>query len=97
MNAGAGWGIVDELRELWGVYRGRRPRSASEGGDASVAVVLGTQVLEGGKPSRTLDARTRHGARLYAEGRVRWVVPTGGWICFCSRRFLAAQADLGRY
>lgn len=40
--------------------------------------MLGTQVLPGGKPSRTLDARVRHAARLYASGRVGRVLVTGG-------------------
>lgn len=78
MNTRRDTGIVDELRDLWGVYRGRRPRSFVGGEIARVAVVLGTQVLAGGGPSRTLDARVRHGARLYAEGRVERVLPTGG-------------------
>ncbi len=43
-----------------------------------VAVVLGTQVLPGGRPSRPLLARTRHAARLYLEGEVALVIPTGG-------------------
>jgi uncharacterized SAM-binding protein YcdF (DUF218 family) len=43
-----------------------------------VAVVLGTEVLPGGRPSRTLEARVRHAARLYREGRVSLLVPTGG-------------------
>jgi len=43
-----------------------------------VVVVLGTQVLSGGRPSRTLEARVRHAARLYAEGAVDLVIPTGG-------------------
>ncbi len=43
-----------------------------------VAVVLGTQVLAGGRPSRTLEARVRHAARLYAEGQAGVLIPTGG-------------------
>ncbi len=43
-----------------------------------VAVVLGTQVLPGGRASRTLEARVRHAARLYKEGEVSLLVPTGG-------------------
>ena len=43
-----------------------------------IAVVLGTQVLEGGRPSRTLEARVRHAARLYAEGRAGVLIPSGG-------------------
>ena len=41
-------------------------------------MVLGTQVLPGGKPSRTLDARVRHAARLYAAGVVEKILVTGG-------------------
>lgn len=44
----------------------------------TVAVVLGAQVLRGGRPSGTLDARVRHAAGLYAEGRVELLIPTGG-------------------
>jgi uncharacterized SAM-binding protein YcdF (DUF218 family) len=47
-------------------------------GSPRVAVVLGTQVLRGGRPSRTLEARVRHAARLYAEGEVGLLIPTGG-------------------
>ncbi len=47
-------------------------------GEGKVAVVLGTQVLSGGRPSRTLEARVRHAARLYREGKVGLIVPTGG-------------------
>ena len=43
-----------------------------------VAVVLGTEVLPSGQPSRTLEARVRHAARLYRQGRVRMLIPTGG-------------------
>ena len=50
----------------------------SGGGSERVAVVLGTQVLAGGRPSRTLEARVRHAFRLYAEGEVSLIIPTGG-------------------
>lgn len=40
--------------------------------------MLGTQVLSGGRPSRTLEARVRHAARMYAEGEVDRLVVTGG-------------------
>ncbi|HKH10239.1 MAG TPA: YdcF family protein, partial [Rubrobacter sp.] len=42
------------------------------------AVVLGTQVLPGGRPSRTLEARVRHAARLHAAGLVDRILVTGG-------------------
>jgi uncharacterized SAM-binding protein YcdF (DUF218 family) len=50
------------------------------GGEArpSVAVVLGAQVLSGGRPSKTLEARTRHAARLYAAKDVSLLIATGG-------------------
>jgi uncharacterized SAM-binding protein YcdF (DUF218 family) len=62
------------------VYRGGRlPRTPDEGSDSTrVAVVLGTQVLTGGRPSRTLEARVRHAARLYAESQAGLLIPTGG-------------------
>ena len=71
-------GLIRQLRALFDVYRGGR-RMLGEGSESSkVAVVLGTQVLPGGRASRTLEARVRHAARLYKEGRVRLLVPTGG-------------------
>ncbi len=44
----------------------------------SVAVILGAQVLPGGRASKTLEARTLHAARLYAAGEVSLLIPTGG-------------------
>lgn len=69
---------MGELRRLLGVYLGgeRAPDLAEN--RPRYAVVLGTQVLPGGKPSRTLDARVRHAARLYAVGRVDRALVTGG-------------------
>ena len=68
--------LSGNLRVLFAAYRGKgSPRIP---GEAKVAVVLGTQVLSGGRPSRTLEARVRHAARLYAEGKVDLVIPTGG-------------------
>jgi uncharacterized SAM-binding protein YcdF (DUF218 family) len=49
-----------------------------EPAETRVAVVLGTQVLPGGRPSRTLEARVRRAARLYAEGEAGLIIPTGG-------------------
>jgi uncharacterized SAM-binding protein YcdF (DUF218 family) len=57
----------------WG---GAPPGGAPE--EIVVAVVLGTEVLSGGRPSRTLAARVRHAAGLYAQGRVRLIIATGG-------------------
>ncbi len=71
-------GLLGELLSLVGVYIGvARPPDAAEE-RPRYAVVLGTQVLPDGRPSRTLDARVRHAARLYAEGRIGRVVVTGG-------------------
>ena len=73
-------GLVRQLRTLFDVYRGGRlPRMPDEGaGPVRIAVVLGTEVLPGGRPSRTLEARVRHAARLYEEGRTSLLIPTGG-------------------
>jgi uncharacterized SAM-binding protein YcdF (DUF218 family) len=73
-------GLTLQLRTLFDVYRGKRlPHVLEEVAEPmSVAVVLGTQVLSGGRPSRTLEARVRHAAWLYKEGRVSLLVPTGG-------------------
>jgi vancomycin permeability regulator SanA len=68
---------LGELLELLGVYRGGTLPAAPEG-QIEVAVVLGTEVLPDGRPSRTLEARVRHAAGLYARGRVRLLMPTGG-------------------
>ena len=72
--------LSGELRTLVRLYRGEPvfARGAAPEGDAGVAVVLGAQVLAGGRPSGTLRARALHAARLYAAGRVEVVVPTGG-------------------
>lgn len=40
-------------------------------------VILGAQVLDGGRPSRTLAARTRHAGGLYLGGGVELLIPTG--------------------
>ncbi len=72
--------IAGDLFALSRVYRGRPlsqpPRRGS--GSLRVAVVLGAQVLPGGRPSRTLEARVRHAARLYARGGADLLIPTGG-------------------
>ena len=71
--------LFGELRRLVRVYRGEP--ALQEGGTSErtgVVVILGTQVLPGGRPSRTLRARTRHAARLYAGGKVTFIIPTGG-------------------
>ena len=71
-------GLTGELRDLLSVYRGL-PEPPSRGPERPrVAVVLGAQVLRGGRPSRTLESRTRHAGGLYAEGTVDLLIPTGG-------------------
>ena len=72
--------LVEELQALVRLYRGG---SVFPEGDAppdgnEAAVILGTQVLSGGRPSGPLRARARHAARLYARGEVRLLIPTGG-------------------
>ena len=60
------------------VYRGR---PSSQGGKKirpRVAVILGAQVLRGGRPSRTLEARTRHAGGMYVRGEIDLLIPTGG-------------------
>jgi len=69
---------LGELWRLLGVYLGRKRYPETAEGRPRFAVVLGTQVLPGGKPSRTLDARVRHAARLYAAGVVEKILVTGG-------------------
>ena len=80
MMASFGGGILGELRELLKVYRGQGPTLAPGDGRERprVAVVLGAQVLRGGTPSRTLEARTRHAGQLYAGGVIDLLIPTGG-------------------
>ena len=71
--------VLGELYRLLRVYLGgERVRVATGEEGSGFAVVLGTQVLPGGRPSRTLDARTRHAARLYAEGKIDRILVTGG-------------------
>ena len=71
-------GLVGEMGELMRAYLGMSA-SAAEGGDRPrVAVILGAQVLRGGRPSRTLEARTRHAGGLYVRGEIDLLIPTGG-------------------
>jgi uncharacterized SAM-binding protein YcdF (DUF218 family) len=71
--------LFGELWALVRLYRGEPvfPAGALEEATEAV-VVLGTQVLAGGRPSTTLLARARHAAWLYASGKVGLVIPTGG-------------------
>ncbi len=68
--------------ELWTLVQAYRGKSVLQENDppesSGVVVVLGTQVLPGGRPSKTLTARSRHAARLYTEGEAALVIPTGG-------------------
>jgi uncharacterized SAM-binding protein YcdF (DUF218 family) len=70
-------GILDDLALLLTVYRGAD--FVQEGNDGvKAAVIMGAQVLKGGRPSQTLEARVRHAARLYHEGDLDLLIPTGG-------------------
>jgi uncharacterized SAM-binding protein YcdF (DUF218 family) len=73
-----GGGILGELNELLAVYLGRYSDAGSAEEGPRVAVILGAQVLPGGRPSPTLEVRTRHAGELYARGRVETLIPTGG-------------------
>ena len=73
-------GALGQLGELLRVYTGRPSTSVSDSIRARprVAVVLGAQVLPGGRPSPTLEARTRHAGELYVRSLADLLVPTGG-------------------
>jgi uncharacterized SAM-binding protein YcdF (DUF218 family) len=71
-------GVLEWIRTLVDVYRGGAPPPGDAPTEIQVAVVLGTEVLSGGRPSRTLAARVRHAAGLYERGRVRLIIATGG-------------------
>jgi uncharacterized SAM-binding protein YcdF (DUF218 family) len=71
-------GVLEWIRTLVDVYRGGAPPPGDAPEEIQVAVVLGTEVLSGGRPSRTLAARVRHAAGLYERGRVRLIIATGG-------------------
>ncbi|MBA2441997.1 MAG: YdcF family protein [Rubrobacter sp.] len=72
-------GILGDLSALVRLYRGdasvfrREPR-----GPDRVAVVLGAQVLRGGRPSAVLEARSLHAAGMYHRGEAGLLVPSGG-------------------
>jgi uncharacterized SAM-binding protein YcdF (DUF218 family) len=72
--------LIGELRTLVRLYRGEPvfPRSATIEKLDGAAVVLGAQVLPGGRPSGTLHARTLHAAKLHAAGAIELLIPTGG-------------------
>jgi vancomycin permeability regulator SanA len=73
-------GILGHLGELLRVYMGQPMTSIPDSVDGKprVAVVLGAQVLRGGRPSPPLEARTRHAGGLYGRGLLDLLVPTGG-------------------
>jgi uncharacterized SAM-binding protein YcdF (DUF218 family) len=80
LNVPSFGGLTRQLRTLFEVYRSKRlpPMREEEPESTRVSVVLGTQVLSGGRPSRTLEARVHHAAGLYKEGKADLLVPTGG-------------------
>jgi uncharacterized SAM-binding protein YcdF (DUF218 family) len=71
-------GVLKWVRTLVEVYRGGTPPPGDAPEEIQVAVVLGTEVLSGGRPSSTLAARVHHAAGLYARRRVRLIIATGG-------------------
>lgn len=70
-------GLLQNLRLLLSVYHDAT-LVRDEDPDVRVAVIMGAQVLKGGRPSRTLEARVRHAARLYQAGGFDLLIPTGG-------------------
>ncbi len=80
MKGPFGGRILGPLGELLRVYVGGPSTSVLDGTMARprVVVVLGAQVLSGGRPSPTLKARTRHAGELYGRGLADLLVPTGG-------------------
>lgn len=72
--------ILGDFVGLVKVYRrGKVPfRYDERSGEVRVAVILGAQVLPGGRASKTLEARVRHGAKLYERGEADLLIPTGG-------------------
>ena len=76
MKAPSQGGLLGALGDLLRIYRGKS--LGSGGARPRVAVILGAQVLRGGRLSRTLEARTRHAGEMYAQGELDLLVPTGG-------------------
>ena len=71
--------LIGELRALVRLYRGGSVfREDGAPPENEAAVILGAQVLSGGRPSGTLRARVWHAARLYTDGEVGLVIATGG-------------------
>ena len=71
-------GLFRGLMEILRVFRRGEFSESLTGGGGRVAVVLGAQVLRGGRASQTLEARVRHAAALYRAGEVDLIIPTGG-------------------
>lgn len=74
-------GLFEDLKLLLYVYRNGfaiYEGDQAQLADARVAVIMGAQVAKGGRPSRALDARVRHAARLWREGGLELLIPTGG-------------------
>ena len=72
-------GVLEDLRLLFYVYRGGSLVGEKERlADVRVAVIMGAQVLKGGRPSPTLEARVRHAARLWRAKGLERLIPTGG-------------------
>lgn len=67
-----------DWRTLLRVYRGQDVFETPDAASSGALVILGTQVLAGGRPSRTLEARTVHAAELYRRGNINLIIPTGG-------------------
>ena len=78
MKPSSSGGVLKWVRTLVEVYRGGAPPLGDAPEEIQVAVVLGTEVLSGGRPSSTLAARVHHAAGLYARRRVRLIIATGG-------------------
>ncbi len=78
MKPSSSGGVLEWVRTLVEVYRGGAPPPGDAPEEIQVAVVLGTEVLSGGRPSSTLAARVHHAAGLYARRRVRLIIATGG-------------------
>lgn len=70
--------LIGELRALVRLYRGGSVFRDGAPPESEAAVILGAQVLSGGRPSGTLRARAWHAAQLYADGEVGLLIPTGG-------------------
>jgi uncharacterized SAM-binding protein YcdF (DUF218 family) len=70
--------LLGDLRRLFVVYRSGPGFYRPPGRAPRAAVIMGAQVLRGGRPSRTLEARARHAARLHAKNNVDLLIPTGG-------------------